>query len=132
VTYNNFDWKGIRIECTEGKEYIVEAISYALNENRWDHVYTLHINTIIVKEIIDILILEECGYYVHENILCNAHFKPSGTNVPYDTHIVDLETVISLEYINENDALTVLKLKTDAGIYEIREDDYTFTENASA
>ncbi|MDR1700718.1 MAG: hypothetical protein LBR68_05960 [Lachnoclostridium sp.] len=124
VTYDSFKWKELIVEC-EGNEYIEMAFIRAFNTNKWDGTYIQDINTTVVKEILEAFSLLDCYELDKNMLLTQDEFE----------EIVDLSTVYGLKYeiVKEEDYDgIVLKLATCEGIYEIREDGYTFTERKTA
>jgi hypothetical protein len=133
VSFDNEAWRKLVIYYGESRKGISELVASALLENKWDDAYTLHTNSIIVKEIMKQFNLYDCGGYVLEkNMLCKIDFETNSEFSGFE-EIVDLSTVKDLRYaVEENDDLSVLILTTDTVIYEIRYDGYTCTKKKSA
>jgi hypothetical protein len=122
VTYDSHVWKELLVTYKDIKSIEGEFIR-AFNMNSWDGTYIQECNTTLVKEIFAASTLSECGYWLNRNVLYKREKE-------YE-EIVDLSEVYSLQcetVVEDGYDEIVLKLATYKGIYEIREDGYTFTE----
>jgi hypothetical protein len=125
VTYNDIDWKRLVVLGDGESEIIEERFKNALFNNEWDYTYSVHLNAVIIKDIIKHFNHRESPYCVSQNMLYYETNKEAGNQVNHEK-VVDLSAVKSIEFLTKDGfELSTLILSNDDEILEIRQQDFS-------